>query len=234
LIEGESISLPVILGDMDNPANDVYGLAFTLEYDSAVVVPGSAKMTFNNGWIGSKGVDMITIQKTFDSPGVVDVGMTRIDGAEMDGFGEIGQVSITIEDDILFRGEDDDNRNGNALEVYFNISNVRIINSLGEEIAVNTIETSAIVDGTVGVKSIHWKEYIQIQPNPAKDQFFVTSKNIDITNLGLFAITGELLISQTPENFETVVNTQNLMPGIYLLKVQTELGIMVERIVIAK
>ncbi len=234
LIEGESISLPVILGDIDNQANDVYGLAFTLEYDSSVVVPGSAKMTFNNGWIGSKGVDMITIQKTFASPGVVDVGMTRIDGEEMDGFGEIGQVSITIEDDILFRNEDDDDRNGDALEVYFNISNVRIINSLGEEIAVNTMETSTVVDGTVGIKSIPWKEYIQIQPNPANDQFFVTSKNIDITNLSLYAITGELLLSQIPGNFETVVNTQKLMPGIYLLKIQTELGIMVERIVIAK
>ncbi len=234
LTEGESISLPVILGEMDDPANDVYGLAFTLEYDSSVVVPGSARMTFNDGWVGSKGVDMITIQKTFVSPGVIDVGMTRIDGAEMDGFGEIGQVFITIEDDILFRGEDDDSRNGNALDVYFNISNVRIINSLGEEIPVSAIETSTIVDGTVGTKNIPWKEFIQVQPNPASDAFFITTKNIEIEAINLFSMTGELIVDQKPNGLKTQINTQNLLPGIYLLKVQTELGIMVEKIVIVK
>jgi len=233
LIEGESISLPVILGEMDDPANGVYGIAFTLEYDSTVVVPGSAKMTFNNGWIGNKGVDLITIQKTFVSPGVINVGMTRIDGEEMDGFGEIGQVSITIEDDILFRNEDD-SRNGNGVEVLFNISNVKLINSLGEEIPVNAMETSTVVDGTVGTKTIPWKEFIQVQPNPASDALFVTSKNIEISSISMFAMTGELILNQKPNDIKTELNIQDLLPGIYLLKVQTELGIMVERIVVAK
>ena len=234
LIEGESISLPVILGEMDDPANDVYGIAFTLEYDSSVVVPGSAKMTFNNGWVGSKGVDMITIQKTFISPGVIDVGMTRIDGEEMDGFGEIGQVFITIEDDILFRNGEDESRNGDELEVIFNISNVKIINSLGEEIPINPIETSTVIDGIVGTKNIAWKENVQVQPNPASDAFYITSKNINIESINLISITGEALIQIKPNGLETQIDTHNLLPGIYLLKVQTEFGVMVKRMIIAK
>ncbi len=232
LIENESYALPIILGESGNEAENVYGLAFTLEYDSTVIVPGSASIGVD-GWLGTLNNDMISIQKTFISPGVIDVGITRIDGTAMNGFGQLGILYITIEDDVLLRLEND-NRDDDAVEINFNITNVLMINNLGEEIPVVPMETSMILEETVATSDINWDEYIQVAPNPVDDILYLTTKNIEIETLKLFLISGELLMESTARNLTNEINTSHLNPGMYLLEVSTDLGVMVKRVVVMR
>ncbi len=232
LIENETYALPIILGEENDQVEDVYGLAFSLEYDSSIVVQGSTNVAIE-GWIGSLNDDMIAIQKTFDSPGRVDVGITRIDGLPISGFGQIGLLYITIEDDVLLRADNDD-REGDEFEVYFNISNVLIINHLGEEIPVVPMETSTTLDETVNTSEINWDEHIQIQPNPVDEVIFITSKNIELQSLSLFSISGKLLNQWTPSYSSAEMDMSQLEPGTYLLKVQTAVGVIVKKILVMR
>ncbi len=232
LIENEDYELPIILGEMGNQAENVYGLAFSLEYDSSVIVPGSAFIGFD-GWVGDLNTDMIAIQRTFVSPGRIDVGITRIDGMPMTGFGQIGSLYITIEDDILFRGNDGDSREGNGEEVVFNIVNVVIINNLGEEIPVAPMETTTTVEtGPTSTRTFNWDEYIHLMPNPADQFFFIETQNLEIQQIELLSITGELLQVSQAESTVTKINTSALNPGIYLVKVQSDIGVAMKKIMI--
>ena len=57
---GDTIALDVHLGDANNNAIDVYGIAFTINYDSTLVKSGQTNMTISNSWLGS---DLLFIQK---------------------------------------------------------------------------------------------------------------------------------------------------------------------------
>ncbi len=100
-IEGATVGLPIILGDVGVPINDLYGIAFSVEYDSAIVDASSAFIVFDMSWLGLNNDDMITLQKDFHSPGRIDVALTKIDGQASTGFGELARLYITVEDDIF-------------------------------------------------------------------------------------------------------------------------------------
>ena len=233
---GETVALPVILGEESNPAEDIYGLAFSLEYDTTVVVPGSAYMRFTDSWLGEDLQDMITIQKTFAGPGRVDIGMTRIDGLPMTGFGQLSEIIITIEDDILFRdNSDDDSRNGVAVDALFTISNVLMINQLGEEIEVTPQQTSAVVESTVSVYSPEVDVAVQLHPNPAQEITYLrTTPQIKLMQIQLYNLTGQLVQTIIPQGLMTPISVQDLPPGTYLLKVRAEQGTALKRLIILR
>ncbi len=231
LVAGEIVNLPVILGEMDNPAEDVYGLAFTLEYDSTVVVPGSAYVDFGSSWIGEDNVDMLSIQRTFVSPGQVDIGITRIDGANMSGFGEIAQFYITIEDDILFRGNENDSRN--AGEAIFNISNVRIINADAEVIEVTAMPTVATIEPLVSIHEPVWAKALKLQPQPADDFLELQlPENIKLASIDFYSLTGKWMQKVSLNNNR--LSTAHLHPGMYLLKIMATNGDQVTRRIIVQ
>ena len=69
------------LGTPSNPANDVYGLAYTVWFDQNTIDSASGiHMNFSPSWLGTVGVDMITLQHVVWQQGRMDVGMVRIDG----------------------------------------------------------------------------------------------------------------------------------------------------------
>ena len=68
-----------MLGTVDTPAVNVYGLAFSVDFDSSMIEPGSMKVNYNGSWLGDKGVDMLTLDKEFFNDEVLDMALTRTD-----------------------------------------------------------------------------------------------------------------------------------------------------------
>jgi hypothetical protein len=69
-----------------------------------------------------------------------------------------------------------------------------------------------------------------ISPNPAKNIVFVSSKNI-IKSIELYDIQGRLLQRNTENKTNTTLDISNKSDGIYFLKVTTEKGSSVEKLV---
>ena len=222
------MSLPIILREKESAAEEVYGIAYSLTYDTAYIEEGSVSIGFGNSWLGVNNNNMITVQRNFPSEGRIDIAMTRIDGNNITDYGQLAQLFITVEDDILFAPD-----NGNGLEfrvenAIFNITNVLVINNLGEEIPVIPTETSAPVGTTTSTPNITFAEVIQVFPNPAKDRIWVTTKNTTLQNIRLYNLNGELIRWTT----EPSLDVQQVPTGLYLLKVQTEAGVHVEKVLI--
>lgn len=229
LIEGAEMSLPIILGEEDAPAEDIYGLAFSLVYNPDVVVPGSTHADFSSSWLGTLGTELMVMQKDFHSQGRIDIGITRIDGTNVSGSGTIGHLHITIEDDILLLHYPNGLVNdGSAL---FDIQDVRLINFNEENISVNTISTeSEIITAT---KQPDLSRLIRIFPNPANNRFFVESHQLNVAQIELLDIHGRLIKTMVPINAGlTSIPIQGLAPGVYFIKVFAKQGIAGQRVII--
>jgi len=235
LPEGETIGLDIILGDVTNMVTGLYGIAFSIEYDTAVVVPGSASIDFTNCWLGDINADAISIQKDFSSPGRIDAAITRIDGMEVDGAGFFGTFIITLEDDILLwdpRNDEPDN------DVFadFTITNYHLINFAQEEILVEGLTTTAPVggDGTTSIHNTYLDKQIQLYPNPANELFYISSKDLFIEEVKIYSTTKLLQAMETKTNNVIEIPTRHLPNGIYFIELQTDQGVVTKKVSVVK
>lgn len=236
LIEGETMALDIILGDVSNVVIGLYGIGFSIEYDSSVVVPGSASINFDNCWLGDVDADAISIQFDFHNPGRIDAAITRIDGMEMDGYGLFGELIITLEDDILLwdPNSNSNNFNGTTTDVTadFTITNYHLINFSQEEIIVQGTTTTAPIGETTSLSFIELNELISVFPNPTNDMFFIASQKIDIERVRIFSSTGELKSVKTKTGNNLEFSTKKLAKGIYFIEIQTREGIVTKKLLI--
>ncbi len=235
LIEGETIALDIILGDVSNVVMGLYGIGFSIEYDSSVVVPGSAHINFDNCWLGDVNADAISIQFDFPNPGRIDAAITRIDGMEMDGYGLFGELIITLEDDILLWNGNSNNFTGTTktdVTADFTITNYHLINFSQEEIIVQGMTTTAPIGETTSLSFVELNELITVFPNPAVDGFFIASQKIDIERVRIFSTTGELKYVKTKTGNNLEFSTKGLASGIYFIEIQTREGIVTKKLIV--
>ena len=235
LPEGETVGLDIILGDMTNVVSGLYGIAFSIEYDASIVVPGSAFIDFSNCWLGDVNADAITIQRDFPAEGRIDAAITRIDGMEMDGAGLFGEFIITLDDDILF-WDPNGNQPDNEVFADFAITNYHLINFSQEEIIAAGTTTTAPVSGDVST-SIHnsyLDKQIQLYPNPANELFFISAKNLFIEQVKIYSTTKLIKAIETKTIDVIEIPTMDLPNGIYFIELQTEKGVVTKKVSIVK
>lgn len=95
---GDTIRAPIILGSPSNPALNIMGIAFSIDYDTSLIESGSVRIEYDGSWLGSDNVDMATLDKDFYLDGQVDVGMSRVDLIAKSGYGKVGDIIVAIDD----------------------------------------------------------------------------------------------------------------------------------------
>lgn len=224
VVLGEPAVFDVIFGEASTPAEEVYGLAFTIVYDTAAVEPGSAFMTFDNSWIGQEPPGILTLSRDRYAHGRIDVALTRIDGQNVSGQGPIAQLHITIQDVIFLRGAN--------YEMILNIENVRLINSAEEWIeAISQPSVVAIGDVSSSVEDAATKNQMKVFPVPASGQLFVYSPELPVQRLEVVSMEGRTLAVGQNTNELSVAE---LPAGPYLLRIWTEEGLSLRRIVVIR
>ncbi|MCB0589642.1 MAG: hypothetical protein KDD06_30435, partial [Phaeodactylibacter sp.] len=158
----------VILGNEASPAEDVYGLAFTIVYDTAAVEPGSVFMAFGDSWIGQQPGSLLGLGRDRYNDGRIDVALTRIDGQNVSGQGAIAQLHITIQDVIFLRSSE--------YEMILDIENVRLINSAEEWAEIATQSSTIAIGEVVSSAGSPLRDgSLKVYPVPAKDRIFIQS-----------------------------------------------------------
>ncbi|MEO1624292.1 MAG: T9SS type A sorting domain-containing protein [Bacteroidota bacterium] len=232
------VRLPVILGDSINPAQDVYGLAFSIDYDTDLIVPSSVRLSFANSWMGDLNSDLMAIQNNVTAEGRLDVAVTRIDQQNISGSGMLAELFITIEDDIFVHGGGSTSTRGNDNKsLAFDISNVRLINVTEESLSVVPTKTESTIESTTVSTQSPFRRATDLKlfPNPTRNQLIVETSSGSIQQLDVIGIDGQLLQSQkVPKLQRTHINVGALPEGSYLLKALTANGWSIQRFVILK
>lgn len=75
---GSKVVVPINFGTAISPASNIYGAAFEIIYDKTIINKDSIKATFNSGWLGTPGEDLIYLQSNDTLNGILSVSVTRI------------------------------------------------------------------------------------------------------------------------------------------------------------
>lgn len=215
----QQASLPIVLGTQPIPANGVYGLAFTLQYDTSLVKPGTVQVSFANSWLGTLGTDMIEVQRDFYPDGIVKVAVTRIDGQNMNGFGPIGALNFTIQDDIMLQRGNYDFR--------FDLRDVRLINAQETELGTNPSESTLSITTSTQQLAL---DRVSIYPNPAREWLRIEAQNTVIEDIIMMTTAGQVVRNWHPTHSEATLSVADVAPGLYILTVRTTDGLLHKKV----
>lgn len=175
-----AFSANIMLGQSGLPANNVYGLAFSLHYDPALVDSGSVSYSTSGSWMGTHNQDLLCIKKNFFDEGRIEVGMTRVDLTSVSGFGKIAEFGGITADNLSGKDEFEQ-----ALLPMW-IDNVRLIDMAGNEMQLSLAGDSMVVIDSAsfnGFNTIVEAPQLRVFPNPASDMAYISidDKNASTT-----------------------------------------------------
>ena len=215
---GGSPEMAIMLGTPEVPANNVYGLAFTLQYDSNRLNGQDLILDFQQSWLGIPGTDLLAAYRNYPKEGKLEIGITRTDGQNISGNGPIIRMHVTLED-VIFRSSEQ--------ELYFEIEDVRLINAQETDLAVSPKSTTSLISDTVS--KLEWFDpthLLELFPLPAQEKLFIKVENLTIETVEIFRLSGEKI----GQFKQAEINLSQWGDGLYLARIFTDKGVVSKKI----
>lgn len=218
---GDTVSLPIMLGVDTLPVSELYGIAFSLAYDTSLVQSGSVSISADMSWLGS---NLLKMHKDLPAQLMVDAGMTRTDQVEQSGFGRIGSFTFVMVDDIAKMGAKD--------SMMLDFSGVVLQRLDGSPIPVNVQGGQVVVEegatNTAITPTLNWE--IGLYPNPSQGTMTLEIPAQRNAQLEIVDLTGRSVLRRSINQSSTQLDLSALAKGIYLLKLQSPEGQWVQKI----
>lgn len=215
---GDTLRIPVLIGDPNMTVKNTYGLAFSIMYDTAMVVENSVRLDFSGSWLGVKGQDLITMGLDFFDKGRVDIGMVRNDLIRRAGYGRLCDVIVVIDDHIGKRN----------LPFRLDFSDIHAIDSDGR--VVDLDGTPGVTMPTTGI-SPSWESSIQLYPNPTNSIAYLSHVGLGKGSVDVFDIGGKKMISKDLHATGlTPIDLEEYPPGIYMILIRGKGGEVYQKI----
>ena len=233
IYSSDVISVPVFLGNNASQANNVYGLAFSINFDAAIIDSSKSSFILNNtSWLGTPNTQVISIHKSLPSQNRIDIALTRIDHANASGYGQIGTAVFVLKDDVLAKMAQTRN-----LELA--ITGTTVISNNGTPIDVNSIGDGVVVVQKDVLSSVNTYKSAKLKtvvyPNPATNQLNVLLETSGVsTIIRLLNSLGEVVYEINTTENKTTIDLNTISKGIYMLNVVNATGIANERITVVK
>lgn len=228
IMAGDTVDVLIKLGTDLTPASMIYGVAFSVAIDSSLIDPASVKVSYTNSWLGTTGLDMITLDRNFPLDGKLDVGMTRIDHQDENGYGEIARLSIIMVDDLTAK-----TMLTEVLKISF--SSVYVVSSDESEVPVTPLADSIVVyqdDGQNTAINPELNAAVKIYPNPAQGEITIEMDQVMGLGWKITSPLGQTLVAETTRFYTKEINISELSGGIYFLTIQTSKGAVVRKILV--
>ena len=216
---GTHISLDIWLGDPnDQLAEDVYGLAFTLQYEADVVDPESVQITFHDeSWLSYNSPVLHMVEHP--AAGRVDAGITRTGSKAANGYGAVATLDFVVIEDI---------NGGRLLDPYIDLEIIggTYMNSAGETFAMPIDATQIPLDLDADDAQA-LPTSLDLYPNPARDVLNVHVNGQDelLDSYTVYTTTGQELLRRTNINSRSSsLELGSLPSGMYFVQALTQSG----------
>jgi hypothetical protein len=221
----QALSLDLWLGEAGQGLLSAYGLAFTIAYDAEAIVPGSLFLRADNSWLGQPGAGLLEMSRSRPTPGRLDAALVRTDGLDASGTGPIAQLHFQIKDSAFSAAPD-------YYEMVFQIENARLIDREEAIFRLSTPPSTVwIAPLPSSTRAQGQVPEVRIFPVPARETVFLHSPHAAIWRAELFAPDGRWLAAyQQPRE----IAVGGLPPGLYWLRLYTERGLSVQRLVVGR
>lgn len=219
LDSGEWLYIDIYAGSSSQPALDFYGLAFSFNINPSIMDSASVNfVSAESNWLVQDKAPLFEFN-VVPVDGQVDIALTRINNASVDGRGLIGTLEFIVEDEV-------DGLKGSALNDYVQqqilMRNILSVDALGNyRIHPNQSGNIWVARQNHTSENIDIASQIRIYPNPATDFLTLTSEKYAIERLEVFDIMGRKLQQLKPNSFKTAIDLAGLNEGMYLLRVRS-------------
>ncbi len=211
------ITADVMMGTNAMPAEDIYGVAFTLNYPSALVEMNTVDMQYDGmSWFGNPNQTIDLAVDLYDQ-GNLDLAFTRIDQNEVTGFGKIATVSFVVTDNITGKA-------GTEIPFTITASDIKVINGQGNILpfdATGGTVTILVEDINTSITPIE-ESNIKVFPNPTSTVLNIELAEASKQQITLFNALGQTVYTTETRAQTLAIPVEKLTSGIYLLNVQGE------------
>ncbi|HEY0262209.1 MAG TPA: T9SS type A sorting domain-containing protein [Chitinophagales bacterium] len=225
-VNGDTLIASIQLGSSDVLANNVYGVAFTYNFDASVLDTSSIKFFYTNSWLDSD-TAQLSIAKNFYDLGQIKTAISRTDHTTRSGNGEIAQFRAIITTD---------NINGISWHntSHF-ISLSKAVDNVGYLIALNEgIDSAVVLKSSLGISDVKEISFT-LSPNPANSTITIKGTE-NIEGIVIANVLGEKVFTENNASTGSakVLDISMLPNGIYIAQINTHKGIGEKRFVVAK
>ncbi|MFK8005131.1 MAG: T9SS type A sorting domain-containing protein [Saprospiraceae bacterium] len=221
------------IGNQALPAENVYGLALYLGYSSDLVYEDSISVAYNENSFFGAADEVYWLPSNQYVEEQMDLGITRIDGNSVNGYGLIGDIDYIINSDIL----DGRIADGDA-HFIVSVNGVKMIDSLGNVLDINLENTpSTLVFANVETEPTNTNnpelaQKIDLFPNPATDKVTLRFSDLNAEHLEVFNNFGQTLLARNINNSQIELNTKDWNSGVYFVKIKTAEGVVSKRFIL--
>ena len=214
---GSQVTLPVMLGTPDAPADSSYGLAFTIAYEPELVDSASAALSAPVSWLGS---NLLTFARDFYADGALPAAITRTDQLMVPGAGQVAQFTFVMIDDIArLSGED-------TLDLDF--GDIILVDARGQPIPVQRLPARIPVTENTNHLDTGAAPAFRIYPNPSTGPLTVSGQTGQAVTVTLLDLRGRALRPPQAGHLPLHLNWAAYPAGSYLIQVDSRLGRQVE------
>jgi hypothetical protein len=208
--EAATFNVPIIAGTAESPIEDIYGLAFTIEFDPELIPAESIDIVYPTSWFGEPDVNTIHIDRTYQQEGIIEIAMTRVDGNNVSGYGTVAYI-IGIIDDIA----------GLKIESDINISKVIAIDNLEKRQPLSTpVVEFRVIGKDEGEEGGLANGIFTVYPNPTSDWVTVGSRHgFEPEELRLISMSGQEL--SVPQQGNNRISLEGVPAGTYILRIKS-------------
>lgn len=197
--------LPIVLGDAERNAQQLYGIAFSLYFDLSEDLSVAPTVSLNDSWLGTT-EELIQVHRFFPAEQRLDVSVSRIDQMARDGQGELAAINIVMEDVILFHANPK-----------VRLDHVRAIGEVEQMIAINVNNKARLASSLKEVLDLP----ISITPNPATSDLFIQTAHLQIEQVTILDAVGKVVETHSATS---TLKVDHLERGMYFLIIQSDRG----------
>ncbi|PSR05197.1 MAG: hypothetical protein BRD50_01615 [Bacteroidetes bacterium SW_11_45_7] len=243
--DGDTLTIDIFSESPGYPnlPDTVYGMSFTVEYDTSVIKDKATTASVYDSWIGDTSqtvhtaqiVDSSMAQKkgwSNEEIGRADYAISRTDQNNTDGSGNIATISIVMEDDLHLIPNFD-----SLLVVRF--SNITVITNEEKRIRVNSVNDTVNVQkkktGIAGRTDERGNGF-RVYPNPASEQLHIDmAHDIEARQVELYNRQGELVQQRAVEQRgQLSLAVDDVPTGVYFLQITSDEGVYSRQVMIGR
>ena len=214
IMVGSQLEIPIMLGTPTEPADSVYGIAFTITYEMDLVDSATAALLTSPSWIGN---DVLRIEKDFFLDGELDGAICRKDHVDTTHHGQIARATFVMIDDIAKQVLYDTLRLG--------FKDVYLIRADGSFIPVTTLPAQIILFQDDIINSLPNASFpLKLYPNPANKSVMLEIGLSEWCTVELMDLSGKVVMKRIVFREKSNIHLQELPAGMYLLKVSHNSG----------
>lgn len=213
-----SFSVDIIFGTEQNPIDSLEEFSLSVEFDSAYVLVDTSFFLDITSFLG-EGESIIGSSDSV--PGGFGLYYKSLTGNRQ-GFGSIGQIKLVTEDDVP----------GIGINVPISIKSIIGRTANNSLVLFDGIDDTIYIYKPTGVPQFELNKYFRIYPNPTKNLITINNqKGYTLETIEIIGIDGKTYISSTIDAPSTQLSLENLPNGTYIIKLQTDIGILFDKIV---